>query len=122
MKHSERKLIRDRQRLLEKLAQLNLLLHASYLERFSTCIRPHCECHKGKKHGPRAYLSIYHGKRQHQVYVPQAEQAAVQRGLQQYKKMEEIVLAITNINLQLMRAGCLEISENKTCKRSTCHE
>lgn len=122
MKQSERKLIRDRQRLLERLAQLNLLLHASYLERFSTCIRPHCECHKGKKHGPRAYLAVYRDKRQRQVYVPRAEQAAVQRGLHQYKQMEEIVLAITNINLQLMRAGCLEISESKTCKRSSCHE
>lgn len=122
MKQSERKLIRDRQRLLERLAQLNLLLHASYLERFSTCIRPHCECHKGKKHGPRAYLAVYRDKRQRQVYVPRAEQAAVQQGLHQYKQMEEIVLAITNINLQLMRAGCLEISESKTCKRSTCHE
>lgn len=122
MKQSERKLIRERQRLLERLAQLNLLLHASYLERFSTCIRPHCECHKGKKHGPRAYLAVYRDKRQRQVYVPQAEQAAVQRGLHQYKQMEEIVLAITNINLQLMRAGCLEISESKTCKRSTCNE
>lgn len=122
MKQSERKLIRHRQRLLDKLARLNLLLHASYLERFSTCIRSHCECHKGKKHGPRAYLAIYHGKRQRQVYVPQAQQAAVQRGLQQYKEMEEIVLAITNINLQLMRARCLELSETNTCKRSTCHE
>jgi len=116
MNRSQGKLIQKRQRLLEKLTQLKLLLHASYLERFSTCVRPDCACHNGKKHGPRAYLAVYRDKKQRQVYVPQPEWDAVEQGLRQYRKLEAIVQAITDINLQLMRAGYLGISEIKTRK------
>jgi len=107
MNLSERKLLQKRQRLLAQITELNLLLNASYLERFSTCVRPQCECHKGKKHGPRAYLSVYREKRQRQVYVPQPQHDTVQLGLRQYQQLQEIVKAITDINLQLMRAGRL---------------
>lgn len=116
MNPSQGKLIQKRQRLLEELAKLSLLLHASYLERFSTCVRPRCECHNGKKHGPRAYLAVYRDKKQRQVYVPQPERDAVKQGLRQYRKLEKIVQAITDINLRLMRAGHLGISETKTRK------
>lgn len=122
MNQQERNLIRKRQRLLEKLSQLSLLLHGSYLERFSTCARPQCQCHQGKKHGPRAYLVVYRDKRQRQAYVPQPEQNAVQRGLRQCQQLDEIVRAITDINLQLMRAGCLGASESQTRKEGTHHE
>jgi hypothetical protein len=122
MNPSQGKLVQKRQRLLEELAELSLLLHASYLERFSTCMRPHCECHEGKKHGPRCYLAVYRDRKQRQVYVPQPQWDAVQQGLRQYQKLEEIVQAITDINLQLMRAGHLGISEAKTRKGGMRHE
>ncbi len=122
MNPEERKLIRERQRLLETLAELSLLLHASYLERFSTCMRPQCECHRGKKHGPRSYLVVYRGKRQRQAYVPQSQCDAVQRGLRQYEQLGQIVLAITDINLQLMRAGQLGTSQSHAHKRGPRHE
>ncbi len=122
MNQHERQLVRKRQRLLEKLAQLSLVLHASYLERFSTCARPQCECHRGNKHGPRAYLVVYRDKRQRQAYVPRPEHKAVQRGLRQCQQLEEIVRAITDINLQLMRTGCLGASEGQTRKGQMHHE
>jgi|CXWL01.1.fsa_nt_gi hypothetical protein len=122
MSQSQGKLIQKRQRLLEELANLSLLLHASYLERFSTCARPNCKCHKGKKHGPRAYLAVYRDKKQRQLYVPQPERDAVVQGLRQYRKLEEMVQAITDINLQLMRAGHLGISQTKARKGGARHE
>jgi len=122
MNQEERKLIRERQRLLETLAELSLLLHASYLERFSTCMRPQCECHRGKKHGPRSYLVVYRGKRQRQAYVPQSQCDVVQRGLRQYEQLSQIVRAITDINLQLMRAGQLGTSQAHVHKRGSRHE
>jgi hypothetical protein len=87
-----------------------LLMRGSYLERFSTCVRPQCECHRGKKHGPRAYLVLSRDSKQRQTYVPQAQQDAVRRGLDQYGKLEVLVQAVTDINVQLMRAGVLESS------------
>lgn len=122
MNPPEGKLICERKRLLNELAQLSLLLRASFLERFSTCVRPQCECHRGKKHGPRAYLAVYRQKRQRQVYVPQAEHNAVQLGLRQYQRLEEIVQAITDINLELMRAGLLGGSQTQTRKEGGRHE
>ena len=122
MNSSERKLLRKRQGLLKQLMELNLVLNASYLERFSTCMRPQCKCHKGKKHGPRAYLAVYRDKRQRQVYVPQPQRDMVQLGLRQYQRLQEIVQAITDINLQLMRAGRLGETVKQTTKGGKRHE
>jgi len=122
MNPDERKLIRERERLLEQLAGLSLLLHASYLERFSTCVRPQCACHRGQKHGPRAYLVVYRNKRQRQAYVPQSQHEAVRRGLRQYEQLSEIVRAITDINLQLIRAGGLADSQGPTRRGGARHE
>ena len=58
MNQTNRKLIQKRQTLLERLAALQLLAQGSYLERFSSCSRPNCSCHKGRKHGPRSYLVV----------------------------------------------------------------
>jgi hypothetical protein len=118
MNRDERALVRERQRLLDRLAGLSLLLHGSYLERFSTCARPQCECHRDRRHGPRAYVVVYRNKRQRQAYVPKAERDAVRRGLLQHRQMEEIIQAVTDINLKLMQAGRLEACEAKAQKRS----
>ena len=117
MNKEERTLVRERQRLLKRLAGLSLLLHGSYLERFSTCARPQCQCHRGSRHGPRAYVAVYRDKRQRQAYVPKAEQDAVRRGLLQHRQLEEIVQAVTDINLRLMRTGQLGASEAQTPER-----
>ena len=96
-----------RQRLLRQLAGLSLLLEGSYIERFSTCVRKQCACHKGQKHGPRSYVVIYRDQKQRQVYVPQAQRRAVRQGLRQQQQLQALVQAITDLNLQLMREGRL---------------
>ena len=58
MKTSEGSLRRKRAALLRELAGLSGLLHGSYLERFTTCSRPRCACHQGRRHGPRAYMIV----------------------------------------------------------------
>jgi hypothetical protein len=104
------KLIDKRQHLLQKMADLSLVVHGSYLERFSTCARRNCTCHQGKKHGPRAYVVVYRDARQRQVYVPQKQLPAVRRGLRQYEQLLELLRQVTRINLALMRAGALQES------------
>ena len=104
------KLIDKRQHLLRKMADLSLVVHGSYLERFSTCVRKNCSCHQGKKHGPRAYVVVYRDARQRQVYVPQEQLSAVRKGLRQYEQLLELLRQVTHINLTLMRAGVLDES------------
>ena len=98
---------RERRKLLKELSGLSLLIRGSFFERFSTCARPNCACHKGKRHGPRAYLSVTRDQAQRQHYVPQRQIDAVRRGVRQHQRLLQIVERITAINLQLMREGAL---------------
>ncbi len=110
MNAGSKKLVARRRRLLQKLEALALLVHGSYLERFSTCSRKGCACHQGKKHGPRAYVVIHRDGRQRQVYVPQEQVAAVRKGLRQHEQALALLQQVTDINLKLMRDGLLEDS------------
>jgi len=98
----------ERRQLLEDLPTLGRLLRGSYFERFSTCSRPSCPCHRGQRHGPRAYLAVTTGRRQRQHYVPRSQQLAVSEGIRQYHRLLTIVDRLTAINLELMRGGVLD--------------
>jgi len=110
MNASSKKLVAKRRRLLQKLEGLTLLVHGSYLERFSTCSRNGCACHQGKKHGPRGYVVVHREGRQRQVYVPQEQVAVIRKGLRQHQQVLALLREVTDINLKLMRDGLLEES------------
>ena len=103
-----RSLLRERQGLLKELGQLSLIIHGSYFERYSTCSRPGCACHKGKRHGPRGYVAGRAGGKPRQYYVRKGQVRAVKEGLGQYRRMLEIADRISVINLELARAGRLD--------------
>jgi len=98
----------ERGRLLVELSYLSGLIHGSYFERYSTCSRPGCACHEGKKHGPRAYVSRTLEGKPGQHYVPKGQAQAVREGIEQYHRMLQIADRITEINLELMRGGRLD--------------
>lgn len=104
----ERALVRERQKLLAELGQLSLLIHGSCFERYSTCGRPGCACHKGKRHGPRAYVAERKDGRPKQHYVRKDQVSAVRKGIEQYRRMLQIADRISEINLELARAGRLD--------------
>lgn len=101
---------RRRQKLLDEAASLRLLLGGSCFERFSTCSRPQCACHQGQRHGPRTYVVVTQAKAQRQHYVPQEQVQAVQKGIQHYRRLLEIVGEVTRINLELMRRNALTMN------------
>mgnify|MGYP006920692668 CR=1 FL=1 len=96
-------LLDERRDLLQELGDLSALLHGSWVERYSTCSRPNCSCHHGKRHGPRYYLVINVKGRQRQRYIPVHLADAVHEGLAQYRRLQEIVQRLTEINLALLR-------------------
>lgn len=100
-----RKLLKERAELLQELATLSQILRGSWVERYSTCSRPQCKCHQGERHGPRRYLVVNEKGHQRQKYVPNAQVDAVLDGIEQQRKLQEIVNQITSINLCLMREG-----------------
>jgi hypothetical protein len=95
--------IQERDELLKEMTTLSSLLHGSWLERYSTCTRPDCACHSGKRHGPRYYLVINDNGQQRQKYIPNSLVKKAQTGLAQHKRLQQIVDRITQINLILMK-------------------
>lgn len=105
------RLVRERKRLLDEVAELPLALRASIFERFSTCSRAECACHQGKRHGPRTYLAVTKDNRQRQHYVPKDQCEAARKGVRQYHRLQEIINRVTDINLQLMKGGMFNDNE-----------
>lgn len=93
----------ERRKLLLDLGNLSALLHGSWVERYSTCSRPGCSCHHGKRHGPRFYLVVNVNGKQRQRYIPAHLAGAVDEGLTQYCRLREIVQRLTEVNLMLLR-------------------
>jgi hypothetical protein len=100
---TSKELQEERAKLLAELGRLSRLLHGSWVKRHSVCSRPDCECHSGKRHGPRHYLVVNEAGRQRQKYVPNSQVDVALEGIAQYRRLEEIVARITQVNLALMR-------------------
>jgi hypothetical protein len=101
--NSLKKLQNEKAKLLAQLSSLSNLLHGSWVERYSVCSRPDCECHKGKRHGPRRYLVINVEGRQRQKYIANSQVALALEGIAQYRRLQKIVDRITQLNLTLMK-------------------
>lgn len=96
---------RKRKTLVDRLSSCESLIKGSFFTRYSTCSRPTCACHQGKKHGPRSYVVVTHENKQIQHYVQRKLSEAVKKGVSQHQKLLEIVNEITLINVELMRRG-----------------
>jgi len=96
-------LITKRSQLLSEMSELTLLLHGSWMERYSTCVRKDCSCRNGKRHGPHYCIVVNEDGHQRQKYVPQSMVDTAKAGLAQYKRLQELVRQITAINLAIMK-------------------
>jgi hypothetical protein len=96
-------LIVKRSHLLSEMSKLTLLLHGSWMERYSTCVRKNCTCHNGQRHGPHYCIVVNEDGRQRQKYIPQSMIDTAKAGLAQYKRLQELVRQITTINLAIMK-------------------
>lgn len=100
-----KELLAERQKLLNELSGLSLLIKGSCFERSLVCTRKNCRCHKGKKHGPYCYLEIREGKNKQQCYVPREHEINVRHGIVQADRAHTILQRITLINIELMHNG-----------------
>lgn len=98
-----KKMKKERIELLEELSSLSDMLHASWVERYSVCSNPDCRCHRGERHGPRRYVVVNEDGKQRQKYIPNSQVKAARRGVEQYKRLQEIADRITSINIKLIR-------------------
>lgn len=103
---------RQRQRLARELLKLSHLIKGSFFQRFSTCSRSGCSCHRGEPHGPRAYLTIMMGRKQRQLYVPKDRVQSARAAVEQYQRLVQLVERISHINLKLFKRGALDDSDH----------
>ena len=82
-------------------------LHASFLERFLTCGRSNCHCHKGQKHGPFFYLSRCLPQRQMRTLLLKEDSQILQarQGVEAYQHLLEDLDRLSWINWELLRRG-----------------
>ncbi len=97
------RLRKQRAIILEQMTALEGIIHGSWLERYSTCARKNCSCHRGNKHGPRCYVVIWEARKQRQKYVPASQIEPARSGINQYQRLMGLVDELTAINIQLMR-------------------
>jgi len=96
-------LVQKRSELFVEISKLTSLLHGSLLERYSTCSRKDCQCHKGHRHGPHYCLVVNEDGHQRQKYIQLSQVQAVHSGLSQYKRLQEFIHQITAINLAILK-------------------
>lgn len=96
-------LIQEQADIMEQLKGFAGLIRGSIFSRFSTCSRPSCSCHTGKRHGPRYYVVTTQGIRQRQHYIPNDQVGNVKRSIKKFNDLMALVDRLTAINLKLMR-------------------
>ncbi len=101
-------LLKQRSALLKELGQNAWLLRGTWVERYSTCMRQGCKCHQGEQHGPRHYIAIIRDGKQRQVYVRRQHEELVRAGLSRSQTIDDILLQITEINLDLLKVGAYD--------------
>jgi hypothetical protein len=100
-------LVSKRNELINQILSLSKIIRGTFFQRFSTCARPNCACHKGKRHGPRSYVAVTTEKKQRQYYVPNEQVESVRESIEQFHKMLNLMDEITKINIELMKGGVL---------------
>jgi len=94
---------RARVRLARGLGRAGELMKGSLVMRATRCGRKGCKCAQGEKHGPYLYVSVFQDGRTRSVYVPQHLAKEVRRWVENARRLEKDVAAITWLNAGLLR-------------------
>ena len=102
--------VRQRERLLSQLPNLEEVLRGSLVTRYRRCGRANCHCaRKGDRgHGPAYYLmvTIAPGKTV-QVYIPKEQKREVEVWIKNFRRTREILERISTANRKLLKQGKL---------------
>jgi hypothetical protein len=93
--------------LVQQLAVPPQAIRASVVERFGTCGKANCVCHRGRKHGPYYYLTqcLAPGEVRKFLLKAPAEQAAARAATTAFSRFYEGLEELSQINTELLRRG-----------------
>jgi hypothetical protein len=105
---SVRQLLARRRRLAAGLSAPERTLRGVLLSEGRRCSSEGCRCRRGELHGPYSYLAVYADGRSRTIYVPQALEEATAAHVELTQRNEALLVAISQINLELLRRRALE--------------
>ena len=82
-------------------------IRASVVERYGTCGKANCACHRGQKHGPYYYLTqcLAPGQIQKFLLKTEAGQQAARTATAAFNQFYEGLEELSQINTELLRRG-----------------
>ena len=87
---------------LAQLASTRWFLRGTLSERAGTCGKPNCRCAQGELH-QSLYLAQSQGGKLRQIYVPRAWQERVREAVTDYRKMQELIEAVSELEWNRLR-------------------
>jgi hypothetical protein len=105
---SVRQLLARRGRLAGGLSDPERTLRGVLLHKERRCSSDGCHCRRGELHGPYPYLAVYSEGRSRTIYVPAALAPACEARVELTHRNEELLLEISQINVELVRRRALE--------------
>jgi len=95
------KLLSQRQTVMASAPPLDLL-RGSLITRNVKCGKPNCRCASGQGH-PSLYFSSFHKNKNSIDYVPAKWEPWVKERLDNYHRLQELIINLSEINLELLR-------------------
>ena len=105
-KPSFKGLIKKRQQLLVKLGKEAFVLRGSLRKQGNICGNPNCKCKDAENpalHGPYHYLSHRYNNKSQSIFLTPKKFIHAQKGLNNYKKLVEILYELSEVNFQILR-------------------
>lgn len=105
-KPSYRSLLRERERILKKLAKWPPVLRGSLRLHSSRCGNPHCRCHDRKTpklHGPYRYLSHRYENRTQTILLTERKLPHAVAWMANYKRLVRLIYRLSEVNFRLLR-------------------
>jgi hypothetical protein len=99
-------LIKERSRLLEKLANWPPILRGSLREHLGRCGNPNCRCRDKKNpvlHGPYRYLSHRYQNRTQTILLTKSKLPHAKAWVASYKRLISTIYNLSEINFRLLR-------------------
>ncbi len=103
--HSKSYLQKKQDVLIERFKKMEFhVLRGSLIERYKRCGKPGCKCAKGKGHGPKFYLSVsFPGRQPEMIYVPLAHKHQIEKYLENFQTIKQLLESICEINRELLK-------------------
>ena len=105
-KPSYKKLLKQRQKLIEQLGKCPPVLRASLRLHGNICGTPHCRCKAPKNpvlHGPYHYLSHRYEAKTQTIFLTKKKLDHAQVWIDNYKRLIQTVYELSEINFRILR-------------------